>query len=141
MASELAPTADALRKMLDEETVGMERRRDPGAGYCVMAGYSPLWKKELYFGGVREGKSYVSYYLFPVYMVPELLAKASPELKRRVQGKSCFNFRTIEPALLDELRALTRRCRQACEDGTIEIAKKTAKKTATKAAKKTAKRR
>jgi len=41
-------------------------------------------------------------------MHPELLKKVSPELKQRMQGKSCFNFRTVEPVLFKELTALTK---------------------------------
>ncbi len=33
----------------------------------------------------------------------------SPQLKKRMQGKSCFNFTQIDPALLDELARLTER--------------------------------
>ena len=44
----------------------------------------------------------------PVYMQPELLATVSPELKSRMQGKSCFNFSSVEPALFKELAALTK---------------------------------
>jgi hypothetical protein len=65
--------------------------------------------KELYFGGVRLGKQYVSYYLFPVYMFPELLEGASPELRKRMQGKSCFNFTKPDPELMKELEDLTRK--------------------------------
>jgi hypothetical protein len=44
----------------------------------------------------------------PVYLKPDLLATASPELKARMQGKSCFNFRASEPTLFNELSALTK---------------------------------
>jgi len=60
------------------------------------------------FGAVRLGKNYVSYYLMPVYMNPALQKRISPELKKRMQGKSCFNFTEIDPALIRELAALTR---------------------------------
>ncbi len=43
----------------------------------------------------------------PVYVNPKLLNDISPELKKRMQGKSCFNFNTIERDLLKELTALT----------------------------------
>ena len=36
----------------------------------------------------------------PVYMFPDLLDGISPELRRRMQGKSCFNFKKAESALL-----------------------------------------
>jgi hypothetical protein len=58
--------------------------------------------------GTRLGKRYVSYYLMGVYAAPELMAGMSPELKRRMQGKSCFNFTKIDKALFSELAALTR---------------------------------
>lgn len=51
-------------------------------------------------------KSYVSFHLVPVYAYPDLLESASPELKKRMQGKSCFNFKSMEPALFRELSAL-----------------------------------
>ena len=54
-------------------------------------------------------KTYVSFYLMPVYMYPELLNDISPQLKKRMQGKSCFNFKKVEPELFDELAELTRR--------------------------------
>lgn len=65
-------------------------------------------KKPLFFGAVQVKKAYVSYHLMPVYLKPELLAGASPELKARMQGKSCFNFAASEKALFKELAALTR---------------------------------
>jgi len=65
-------------------------------------------KKPLFFGSVKINKNYVSYHLMPVYVFPELLADISPELKRRMQGKSCFNFKATDQALFDELAALTK---------------------------------
>jgi hypothetical protein len=62
----------------------------------------------LFFGAVQLKKAYVSFHLMPVYLQPALLAAVSPALKARMQGKSCFNFAVVEPALLEELGALTR---------------------------------
>ena len=45
-----------------------------------------------YVAGTRLGKRYVSLYLMPVYAFPDLDEALSPELRRRKQGKSCFNF-------------------------------------------------
>jgi len=33
----------------------------------------------------------------------------SPELKKRMQGKTCFNFASVEEGLFGELAALTRK--------------------------------
>ena len=62
-----------------------------------------------WFGAVRLGKSYVSYYLMPVYAEPRLLDDVSPELKKRMQGKSCFNLTRVDEDLLAELTSLTAR--------------------------------
>lgn len=65
-------------------------------------------KKPLFFGAVQIKKRYVSYHLMPVYVSPNLLDNVSDELRRRMQGKSCFNFSTVDNTLFDELRQLTR---------------------------------
>ncbi len=60
------------------------------------------------FGGVEIKKAYVSVHLMPVYVHPEILECLSPELKKRMQGKSCFNFKKHDPLLFDELADLIR---------------------------------
>jgi len=41
-------------------------------------------------------------------MSPKLTSLISPVLKKRMQGKTCFNFKTSpEPRLLQELESLT----------------------------------
>jgi hypothetical protein len=62
----------------------------------------------MWFGVVRAGKAYVSYHLMPVYSHAALAARISPALKKRMQGKSCFNFSKPDPELFEELAALTR---------------------------------
>jgi len=62
-----------------------------------------------WFGATRRGKAYVSFYLMPVYGDPRLLADLSPALRKRMQGKSCFNFTRVDEALFAELADLTRR--------------------------------
>lgn len=64
-------------------------------------------KKLLFFGAVEIKKNYVSYHLMPVYVNPSLLDSVSEPLKKRMHGKSCFNFARIEPELVDELTSLT----------------------------------
>ena len=60
-----------------------------------------------YVAGIRVGKRYVSYYLMPVYAWPSLLEGMSPDLRRRMQGKACFNFTRVDETLLAELAAVT----------------------------------
>jgi hypothetical protein len=62
----------------------------------------------LYFGSIRLGKAYVSFHLVPLYMCPVLAKIISPALKKRMQGKACFNFKSDpEPELISELKQLT----------------------------------
>jgi hypothetical protein len=64
-------------------------------------------KQPLFFGAVQIRKNYVSYHLMPVYVMPQLLNDMSPDLRKRMQGKSCFNFKTVDEALFVELAELT----------------------------------
>ena len=65
-------------------------------------------KHPMFFGGVRTGKAYVSFHLMPLYCFPELSRVMSPELKKRMQGKACLNFTSVDKDLFKELRALTK---------------------------------
>lgn len=64
-------------------------------------------KKPMFFGAVQVRKNYVSYHLMPAYIFPELLENISSGLKKRMQGKSCFNFKVSDQDLFKELAELT----------------------------------
>ena len=104
MAS-LEPVAARLRAILEPYR---ERLQWVDSG-LVLSLQRPGGQPEDYFAGVRLGRRYVSYYLMPVYTHPELLGNLSPELRRRMQGKSCFNFTRVDEPLLAELEQLTAR--------------------------------
>jgi hypothetical protein len=70
---------------------------------------APQGSKMGAFAGIHTRKQYVSFYLMPVYMQPQLLEGVSEELKKRMQGKSCFNFRKVDENLMAELTELTDR--------------------------------
>jgi hypothetical protein len=52
-------------------------------------------------------KAYVSYHLIGVQGNPRLTATLSEGLRARMQGKSCFNFKTVDEALFHELSRVT----------------------------------
>ncbi len=79
---------------------------EPGDLY-LEAPPSTSHPKGLFFGAVKIGKRYVSYHLMPVYVHPDLLDDVNPALRKRMQGKSCFNFTTLDEGLLTELERLT----------------------------------
>src|SRR5262245_9840801 len=82
-------------------------------GFCLICPKNEhsMWR-EVWFGAVGPRKNYVSYHLMPVYWFPDLLKNVSPELKKRMQGKSCFNFKEVDEKLFDELAELTESCYQ-----------------------------
>jgi hypothetical protein len=98
-----------LRSVLARHEPGLAVERDTADAYSLNAAYSEQWKKVIFFGSAEIRRNYVSYHLFPVYMFPELLAGMSPELRARMQGKSCFNFRSLTDEQLTEIAALTDR--------------------------------
>jgi hypothetical protein len=78
------------------------------SGYSYLESRTPTYKnRPMFFAGVREGKNYVSYHLMPVAGCRELLDGMSPELRKRMQGKACFNFTEVDERLFKELASLT----------------------------------
>ena len=100
---------EQLKNILKPYAASLTVKTDTADTYYLDGPYSEKWKKELFFGSAQIKKNYVSYYLMPVYMYPELLKDISPELKRHMQGKSCFNFKKVEPVLFRELEVLTQK--------------------------------
>ena len=80
---------------------------DKPGSYILETDFHPKLKKRLWFGAVRTGKNYVSYHVMPVYGHRPLLDGLSKELRARMQGKACFNFKTVNDALFAELDDLT----------------------------------
>jgi hypothetical protein len=71
---------------------------------------SPSYKgRPLFFGATILGRAYVSFHLMPLYWDPSIAKGISPDLHKRMQGKSCFNFTAPDPALFRELAKLTTR--------------------------------
>ena len=98
---------DQLKPILERYADGMTVVTDSDDNYYLDTTHIQKNKKPLYFGSTKIRKSYVSFYLMPVYQNPELLDGISDELKKRMQGKSCFNFKEVNPELFSELEALT----------------------------------
>jgi hypothetical protein len=110
---EFAATHNGLRKVIEPfaKKKGMRVAKD-GPGECLVlappnAKY-PQHPKGLWFVCTRVGKAYVSFHLMPIYMSPALQREISPALKKRMQGKSCFNFKAPDQELFKELSLLTK---------------------------------
>src|SRR5947209_13851838 len=112
MAADFAAVFAALKPVLAKYTKRLAVKADTPKEYTLVtksASPFPQHKGQpLYFGSVRLGKAYVSFHLMPLYMCPELTKSISPALKKRMQGKTCFNFKSDpEPQLFNELKRLT----------------------------------
>jgi hypothetical protein len=76
-------------------------RDDPG-NYMSESKSIRYLGKPMMFASITR-KSYVSLHLFPIYIFPDLLKGISPELKKRMQGITCWNFKKAEEPLFLEL--------------------------------------
>ncbi|MEM9056191.1 MAG: hypothetical protein AAGD86_01865 [Pseudomonadota bacterium] len=104
-----AETFELLRDILRRWERATELVTDDPTTYYLNTHHIMPNKQPLYFGSVAIKKRYVAFHLMPVYVNPDLLADVSPALKKRMQGKSCFNFTQPDDALFEELAALTER--------------------------------
>jgi hypothetical protein len=96
----------AILKLYESRLVTVHDQSD---GYYLDTAQMQSNNKPLFFASARVAKQYVSFHLMPVYVWPELLEGTSEQLRKRMQGKSCFNFKKPEPELFEELASLTRR--------------------------------
>ena len=100
---------EQLKKILKPYEPKLTVSANTPDAYSLDGPYSEKWKQNIFFGSVQIRKNYVSFYLMPVYMFPDLLKGISSELKKHMQGKSCFNFKQVEPELFKELSVLTKK--------------------------------
>jgi hypothetical protein len=70
---------------------------------------NPRNRQAVMLGAVRTQKHYVSFHFMPIYFNPPLMASLSPALKKRMQGKACFNFTAPDTVLFAELERVTQR--------------------------------
>jgi hypothetical protein len=126
---DLAPVFAELRRRLsahedaftvstnitDANRPGSRKADDPSPGdtYVLLGAPHEKYPEGMLFAGVKQQKRYVSYYLMPAYTEAGLAGGISPELRKRMQGKSCFNFTRVDEGLFDELADLTSRGRDA----------------------------
>ncbi len=104
---ELRPVFEELKLVMAPYAARLATAQDDESSLVLNTKFVQKSRKPMCFGAVMLKKSYVSYHLMPVYVTPGLLAGVSPALRRRMQGKSCFNFTHIDNVLFAELRALT----------------------------------
>jgi hypothetical protein len=106
--SDLRPVFERLKEILTPYEPKMDIAMDTDNMYVLNTRHLLKKNYPLMFGGVRLGKNYVSYHLMSIYATLEQSITMSPELKKRMQGKACFNFTSIDEPLFKELAKLTK---------------------------------
>ena len=97
-----------LRPIMAPYAAKLDPKKDDAGELYVDTRHIQKNKQPLFFGAVQLKRSFVSFHLMPVYIRPELLQGLSAGLRSRMQGKSCFNFSTVDKPLFTELTALTK---------------------------------
>jgi hypothetical protein len=107
---QFAETFATLRAMLERHGKRLLTTVDkPGDFQVASPSMQDRTGRPLFVAGVVMKKSYVSFHLLPLYMNPALLAEVPPALRKRMQGKACFNFTAVDASQLKELSALTKK--------------------------------
>ena len=116
MNSEFETVFVRLRAILEKHSGALRVKADAPDHYSLEASAGPAALRA--WGGkarrtvipvawVQVGKAYVSYHLMGVYENNRLRDGMSKELKARMQGKTCFNFKVVDEKLFKELDRLT----------------------------------
>ncbi|MCC7375132.1 MAG: hypothetical protein IT581_10805 [Verrucomicrobiales bacterium] len=116
MPSNFQEVFSALRDILKRHAGRLVVTEDTATCFGLEGGMHPTHKKPFPIAWVIIGKAYVSFHHMGVYARPDLLKGVSKELKARMQGKSCFNFTSVDPELFAELEDLTVRAFDAFRD-------------------------
>jgi hypothetical protein len=111
-AANFGPTFETLKGVFAKHTKRLTVKTDTSNEYTLVTkSPSPFPQHKgqpMFFASVKLGKAYVSFHLVPLYMNEPLTKTVSPALKKRMQGKACFNFKNDpEPEALTELKRLT----------------------------------
>ena len=116
MPSEFESIFARLRSLLQKHSETLSVHEDTSTSYSlggrpgpatVKAWGGKLRKPIIPVAWVQIGKAYVSYHLMGVSGNAKLCGAMSAELKSRMQGKTCFNFKAADDDLFAELDQLT----------------------------------
>src|SRR5688572_12136735 len=104
-----------LRGLLAAQASSLDVADDTSTKYCLEARIGPAtlqsWggktrRPRIPVAWVEKGKSYVSYHLMGV-AIPVVQFDMSKALKAHMQGKTCFNFTSLDETAIAELDRVT----------------------------------
>ena len=105
-----------LRSILQRHAGDFIVAGDIASCYCLEANPGPatlaarktkLKREKIPVAWVQIGKTYMSYHLMGLGSDKKLLDGTSEKLRARMQGKTCFNFKTEDETMFEELEKLT----------------------------------
>lgn len=102
---DLAAIEARLERILDP----YRDRLEPATIYSIPMLRRRGAKAQDWFAFVKPASKHVSFFLLPVHTWPDLVEPLSPALRKRLTGKSAFNFRSVDEAEMTELQALVAR--------------------------------
>ena len=125
MATEFDIVFEKLKEMLQKYSSSFTVKPDTDNKYGLYAQVGPATLKIrgkmdspiMPIAWVEIGKAYVSYHLMGIYMNPKLQAEIPKDLKTRMQGKTCFNFKRVDEKVFNELDELTAKSIEALKKG------------------------
>lgn len=109
VSQDFAAVFERLKEIFKPFAKNMVVTKDNPKAFYLETGVIDQKKRSICFGAVTWVKNYVSFHLMPIYGCPDLVQEMSPELKKRMQGKSCFNFKEVDEGLFQELATLTKK--------------------------------
>ena len=92
--------------LIKDQYIGSQAKQQKPAYHLYGNKEASLFGKKpqpTYIAGVIQQKNYVSFYFSPIYSHPDLFTNISPDLKKFLKGKSCFNINKINSQLLKEI--------------------------------------
>ena len=115
MATELEMIFARLRGILRQHGAGLGDRSASGrftlesapGPATLQASGGKVRRPTIPVAWVEARKSYVSFHLMGLYGNRKLESEVSRELRARMQGKTCFNFKRIDEDLFTELDRVT----------------------------------
>jgi hypothetical protein len=109
MPADLTPVFAQLKAILVKHAKKASVAHDTADHYYLNEAAPDAKGKPVFLAAAKIGEGKVAFHLMPVYSNPDLLSDISPELKKRMQGKSCFNFSSVDEDLLRELEQLVKK--------------------------------
>lgn len=108
-SAEFVAVLQELRDLLQRHAGKLSVAEDTPKRYCLDGGLHPKHRTAMPIACVQVGRAYVSFHHMGLYARPAIRSGLSKELKARMQGRACFNFKSVDYKLFTGHEDLTER--------------------------------